>query len=418
MGLVEATIGGLKVCDLSHVYDPERRVFYDVVRDRDGRAWVDPAASNVCYTNDDMVVWVYPQTIATIQKVMADPSFGRVPRRIPFVNGIWGSGKTFLGKAWFNEMRSRGNTVMFVGASRIPTDDVRTELFGEDPIGKKFVRTFGSLLANPGGAEADMVVFDEVCIEHAAVLFLSLWLIQPRQFWACGDFGQMYYVPFLAGFKPKYGSIVQYSDIAMLIEGHRVPLDVYPAGLEIYGKDSGIHPCACPDHQRIEESLSVVRVSNIAEIPLSKDVTCLSHGQTTKDRVKGLVSTKFGNPKQIVSTIVEFQGGTTGEVAAIREVVPHKVGTIYHQLERANVGISRSVGKTTYYTCSSEQDAIVKLVEASKKLEYRDIIQENIKNLRGKATFGVKELVAFIEGRLSENHPSMRAGKKFKESRC
>jgi len=308
--------------------------------------------------------------------------------------------------------------VLFLGASRIPTDKVRSDLFGDDPIGLRFVRTFGSFLRNPGTQDIDVVVFDEIVLEHAAVLYVALWLLGPKQFWACGDFGQMYYVPFLAGYRPKYASIVQYADIAMLLEGHRVPLDVYPAGLKVYGKDSGIHPCACEEHQRPEESLSVKRISGVSDATIGKNTTCLSHGQATKEVVRAFTRSKFGDSNATVSTIVEFQGGTADEVTIVREVTAFKPNTLYHEKERANVAISRSVGRTEYATCSAEKDAICELIEASKKIEYRDIIQENIRKYRGKASFGLKELDAFLNNRLDGNHPSVIAGAKFKASMC
>jgi hypothetical protein len=89
MGLVQGILGRMNISDLSHVYDPVRRVFYEAEKDSDGRVWLDSAASNMCYTNDDLSFWIYPQVVSTVQTVLSDPEFGRLPKRIPFVNGIW-----------------------------------------------------------------------------------------------------------------------------------------------------------------------------------------------------------------------------------------------------------------------------------------------------------------------------------------
>jgi hypothetical protein len=315
-------------------------------------------------------------------------------------------------------MTKIGLKVMFVGASRIPTEKVREELYGDVPEGRRWVRTFGSLLSHPGAVGADVVVFDEVCMEHAAELYVALWMLKPKQFWCCGDFKQMFYVPFLAGYVPKYASIAEYADIAMLIRGHRVPKDVYAAGLEVYGRESGIHPCSCSEHQHVMDSLELRKVNSIAEVPLDKSVTYLSHGQMVKERMSGIIKTQMGFTNQVVSTIAEFQGGTADAVSVVREVVAYKKGSIYHEEERANVAVSRSIGKTVYYTCSSEEDALAKMIASSKKIALRDIVEDNIRRYGNEEDFGIEMLGQFLKGTLSSEHSAVRAGRVLKEKMC
>jgi len=259
-------------------------------------------------------------------------------------------------------------------------------------------------------------VIDEVVKEHAGIVHIQDHLLRPEVMWLCGDFGQMSYVPFVGGVTLRHDSIAGCSRLALLQKGHRVPLDVYAAGIEMYGPDSGIHPCDCPSHQRAEESLSEKLVTSIAQVPLTEG-KLLTHGQGTKSAVKVLMNARGvveERPRERLCTIAEFQGGSADSVTIIRDVRAAKKGSIFMEDRRANVAISRSTGPTGYHTNSTEMDAIRRFIRASKDPTNRAIVQRNIRAARETAdVFGLDELMQFIGGELPAGHSALRAGEKF-----
>jgi len=296
--------------------------------------------------------------------------------------------------------------------SKTPTESVREQLFGEDPEGKTWVRTIGSALFNGVTDKVTNLIIDEVCMTHAAVVYALRHILKPEKMWVCGDAMQMPYVPFVSGFKPKKHTFYHNARMVLLQKGHRVPLDVYAGGLDIYGKDSGIHPCSC--HKRSQTSLKHELIASLANIPVERNCTYLTHTQSTKDKLKSRLGSK-GLDENDVHTMAEFQGDSAQKVIVVRDVPAYKKGSIYFERLRANVGVSRSTGDTLYLSTSREEDYMVYFIKQAKLQSNQDIIRENIRKYQDTPAFSTDDLNAFLAGTLPADNVALQAGEQLRK---
>ncbi|QKN22663.1 methyltransferase [Erysiphe necator associated virga-like virus 10] len=414
VGRVETIMNGGEIESVGLVLHPESGKFCKVVKEG-GVYCVDPAFRGWCYTSTALEVWNYDELLASVSRVVEDPLFANSePPDMPMVNGIWGTGKSFLAKKWFAEVARSGGRPAFLGAGRGPIETVRNELAEEmetdefNPV----IRTIDSaLMHHTKLAGVTHLFIDEAALLFPGQVFAIWWLVRPQMIWLAGDFGQNKPLTFVAGLEPVFPTVAPFVRPVLLSETHRCGFDVCAAGLLVYGEDSGIRPCKC--HNRPKESLNYHKVHNINNVDYKGHV--MTPLQRTKKELRKLVVSKGWTHSEAIARVttgVEFQGGTCDEATVIRDVRPKKKGSIFHEMLRANVQISRSVGPTTYWTVSDERDAMIQLIDASKSYRNRSIVADNLKERKAEK-FGLVELMQFLDGTLGKEHPCVKAGVKF-----
>jgi len=382
-GFVSGVIGtGADPQSFQRVYDYDQDCFYDVERLPGGQGMLPRECSSSVYTNTSYQVWNQPMLIAFAKRILGDDGLGPVDR-MRFVNGVFGCGKT-------TEIISEySKGTLYLSATRASVLKVRKQLYGNSKNGRRFVMTYDAAAIHGVPPGVVRVRADEVPMIHPGLLLALLEVIKPKDFVAYGDFFQIPYIPFLACYKMRCGSLRDFCDMEMRSIQHRCRVSICAAVLDIYGRDSGLGVCRCCEHMsETEEAFQVRDIASLAQVPMERGVKYITFTQKEKEEVASalvvagvgsVVSTldELVEETRCASSVHESQGGTYARVALVRCVKNTKPGSIYFSPEHVLVALTRAKLELVYYTASLEFDYVRECYVRSCDESLRAIVRKN-----------------------------------------
>ncbi|XP_046977641.1 uncharacterized protein LOC124543461 [Vanessa cardui] len=291
---------------------------------------------------------------------------GLMTPAITWVNGVPGCGKT----TWVIS-HTNIETDLIVTSTKEAVKDLRAKLtprIGEEKA-KRRIRTMASLLVN-GISEGDTctrLVVDEALMNHFGAIVMATQIARATELTLIGDTNQLPYIDrhnlFSLQYKTPNTIITTNKE---LLCTYRSPQDVAYALNEVY---KGIYSA---NHQ--VRSLSLKRYGGTS-IPKTKNTLYLTHTQAEKEL---LIGQGYGSDSgSCTLTIHEAQGRTYERVYVIRTT--GKVNSLIQSVPHAVVALSRHTKTCVYYTDSTHEDAIARLISRAERATEEAIRDYNLK---------------------------------------
>nr|WPV74305.1 MAG: RNA-dependent RNA polymerase [Drosophila Hillwood park negevirus] len=224
-------------------------------------------------------------------------------------------------------------------------------------------RTLASVLMNPRSLiKFQRLFIDEALMNHCGAIFSAIGILNPEHVFLYGDSQQIPFVNRCRKVDCKFYNIADCVDVTRTLNvSYRIPCDIafrfkneYETGLKAISVNTN--------------SAKIIKISNIANVPIKKNVQYLCFTQSEKNLLL---------QKSIdVSTIHEFQGKEADVVYVVR-LNHFAQEEIFLRKSYALVALTRHKREMRYYTMVTT-DALAKLVLVDGILYHRIATPEKI----------------------------------------
>ncbi|UPT53696.1 MAG: hypothetical protein 1 [Zeugodacus cucurbitae negev-like virus] len=316
------------------------------------------------------------------------------------IKGVPGAGKT----EYILNNCDKNDTVLLLTVSREAKDDMIARLHKRNVDHNIQVATVDSFFIHyhkhHSSKDYKQVWFDEALLTHAGDWLWVAYLTRTPKLIIAGDRAQIPYIE-RTGYTPRFACPqLPIKNCIRLYTSHRCPIDVVN-WLNTSNKGVPFYDSPVTTKSSISNSLSIVHISSIADVPCDMEAHYLVFTQSELNHVKN------SGFKGKICTVHQFQGNQNSKICLIRTEIKDAY-EVHRSVPHILVALTRHTHQLIYYTVIRGKHAVADIITTINSKRgggayfdtYREVVTEKsstrvvhsytptIRNLNDKMGFG------------------------------